>query len=54
MKKDRVKELKYLIYLRSQMIKELKKEIKEYSRELDTLQPKRRKYVRNNNCRFTN
>lgn len=40
MKKDREKELKYLIYLRSQMIKELKKEIKAYSRELDTLSPK--------------
>lgn len=54
MKEDRVKQLKYLIYLRSQAIKELKKEIKTYSRELDTLQPKRRKYVRNNNRRFTN
>ena len=35
--KDREKEIKHLIYLKSQLIKQLKKEIKNYSRELDEI-----------------
>ena len=35
--KDREKELKYLIYLKSQLIKETKKEIKQMQQEIDTL-----------------
>ena len=35
--KDREKELKYLIYLKSQLIKETKKEIKQMQQEIDML-----------------
>lgn len=35
--KDREKEIKYLIYLKSELIKETKKEIKELQQERDTL-----------------
>ena len=35
--KDREKELKYLIYLKSQLIKETKKEIKQMQQEIDTI-----------------
>lgn len=35
--KDREKEIKYLIYLKSQLIKETKKDIKELHKELDTI-----------------
>lgn len=37
MSKDREKELKQLIYLRSELIKQCKKEIKQYHQELDML-----------------
>ena len=35
--KDREKELKYLIYLKSQLIKETKKEIKQMQQEIETI-----------------
>lgn len=35
--KDREKEIKYLIFLKSQLIKETKKDIKELHKELDTI-----------------
>jgi hypothetical protein len=35
--KDREKELKYLIYLKSELIKQTKKEIKQMQEEIDTL-----------------
>lgn len=35
--KDRTKEIKYLIYLKSELIKETKKEIKNLHQELDTI-----------------
>lgn len=35
--KDREKELKYLIYLKNQLIKETKKEIKQMQQEIDTI-----------------
>ena len=35
--KDREKELKYLIYLKSELIKETKKEIKQMQQEIDTI-----------------
>lgn len=35
--KDREKEIKYLIYLKSQLIKQTKKEIKNLSNELDDI-----------------
>lgn len=35
--KDREKELKYLIYLRAELIKECKKDIKKYHEELDMI-----------------
>lgn len=35
--KDREKEIKYLIYLKSQLIKQTKKEIKNLSSELDNI-----------------
>jgi hypothetical protein len=35
--KDREKELKQLIYLKSELIKECKKEIKQYHQELDMI-----------------
>ncbi len=35
--KDREKEIKYLIYLKSQLIKQTKKEIKNLHNELDEL-----------------
>lgn len=36
-KKDREKEIKYLIYLKSQLIKQTKKEIKKLHNELDEI-----------------
>lgn len=36
-KKDRVKEIKYLIYLKSEMIAMLKKDIKNLHKELDEI-----------------
>lgn len=35
--KNREKELKYLIYLKNQLIKETKKEIKQMQQEIDTI-----------------
>lgn len=35
--KDREKELKYLIYLKSELIKQTKKEIKQMQEEIDML-----------------
>lgn len=35
--KDREKEIKYLIYLKSQLIKEAKKDIRNYHKELDIM-----------------
>ena len=47
--KDREKELKQLIWLRGELIKQCKREIKEYHRELDTiLGEKRLKKGKNN------
>lgn len=37
MSKSREKELKYLIYLKSELIKETKKEIKQMQQEIDTI-----------------
>ena len=37
MNKDREKQLKELIYLRSELIKQCKKEIKQYHQELDMI-----------------
>lgn len=36
--KDREKEIKYLMYLKSQLIKETKKEVKELQQELKQVQ----------------
>lgn len=35
--KDREKELKHLIYLKSQLIKQCKKEIKQHQEEINTI-----------------
>lgn len=35
--KDREKELKYLIYLRNELIKQCKKDIKKYQEEIKTI-----------------
>lgn len=35
--RDREKELKYLIYLKSELLKQTKKELQSYRRELDQL-----------------
>lgn len=35
--KDREKELKYLIYLKNELLKETKKDLKKYRSELDSL-----------------
>lgn len=40
--KDKAKEIKYLIYLKSELIKQTKKEIKELHSELDTLEGTKR------------
>ncbi len=40
--KNREQEIKYLIYLKSQLIKETKKEIKDLHNELDTIQGTKR------------
>lgn len=40
--KDREKEIKYLIYLKNQLIKETKKEIKELQQEIDTINGQKR------------
>ena len=40
--KDRIKEINYLIYLKSQLIKETKKEIKELQQEKNTIQGQKR------------
>jgi hypothetical protein len=37
-KKDRVKEIKYLIYLKSELIRQTKKEIKKLHKELNVLE----------------
>lgn len=48
--KDREKEIKYLIYLKSQIIKQTKKEIKNLHRELDELnKSKSKSKIRNKN-----
>lgn len=40
--KDRIKEINYSIYLKSQLIKETKKEIKELQQEKNTIQGQKR------------
>lgn len=40
--KDRVKEIQYLIYLKSELIKQTKKEIKELQQERQTLEGTKR------------
>lgn len=40
--KDRVKEIKYLIYLKSELIKHTKKEIKELQREREEIEGQKR------------
>ena len=40
--KDREKELKHLIYLKSLLIKETKKEIKQMQQEIDTINGQKR------------
>lgn len=42
MSKDRIKEIKYLIYLKGELIKSTKKEIKDLHYELDTIQGEQR------------
>lgn len=44
--KDREKEIKYLIYLKSELIRQTKKEIKNLHRELDEVY-KTKKYKKN-------
>ena len=47
--KNKEKEIKYLLYLKSQLIKQTKKEIKNLHNELDGINKiKRRKYERTN------
>jgi hypothetical protein len=49
---DREKEIKHLIYLKSELIKQTKKEIKQLQQERDSLQGMkriRRQYETNNN-----
>ena len=41
--KSKEKELKYLIYLKSELIKQQKKELKELSRQLDELEKEKTK-----------
>ena len=45
--KDREKEIKYLIYLKSQLIKQTKKEIKNLSSELDDINNQKKLNRRN-------
>ena len=45
--KDREKEIRYLLYLKSELIRNTKKEIKELHQELDTLNGTKR-LVKNN------
>ena len=40
--KDREKEIKYLLYLKGELIKHTKKEIKDLHRELDTIHGEKR------------
>lgn len=40
--KDRIKEINYLIFLKSQLIKETKKEIKELQQERQTIEGEKR------------
>lgn len=47
--KDREKEIKYLIYLKSQLIKQTKKEIKNLSNELDDINNQKTLKRRNKN-----
>lgn len=42
MKEDREKELKRLIYLRSELIKECKKDIKKYHQEIEQINGEKR------------
>jgi len=42
MSKDRVKEINYLIYLKAQLIKDTKKEIKELQQERQTIEGEKR------------
>lgn len=51
--KDREKELKHLIYLRNEIIKQSKKEIKQYSQEIETLNGEKRlskSKIKNKQC----
>lgn len=45
--KDREKELKYLIYLKGQLIKEAKKDIKKYHKEIEEIHKEKRKKYEN-------
>lgn len=47
MSKDREKELKRLIYLRNELIKQCKKDIKQYHQELEKSKKKGRQKVNN-------
>lgn len=47
MSSQREKELRRLIYLRNELIKQAKKEIKEYSREIDTINAKNKNKYNN-------
>ena len=40
--KDRIKEINYLIYLKSELIKQTKKEIKELQQERQTIEGEKR------------
>lgn len=42
-KKDPIKEIKYLIYLKSELIRQTKKEIKQLHKEIDTLNKEKTK-----------
>ena len=48
-KKDRAKEIKYLIYLKSELIRQTKKEIKDLHKELNKLE-KEKTFDRKRRC----
>lgn len=51
MSTSREKELKYLMYLKNQLIKQTKKEIKEIQQEIDSINGQKRLEKRNKNRR---
>ena len=51
MKKDREKEIRYLMYIKSEIIKENKKEIKELRNELNSIN-KQKQLKKDRKCRY--